>query len=160
MSKRIAAIVVLPLVLAAFAILPMWLDRPFETQTAGGLAAVYAMRRWGPALSIVGLAAMTALAIASWRQSRRWQVRIAATLAWMVVLAAVWFARQNPFEWMFHPLPQPHFVAASGAAFVEPADLVLAVSLNGESAAYPIRQLAYHHVVNDIVGGVPLAATY
>ena len=31
---------------------------------------------------------------------------------------------------------------------------------NGEAAAYPIRQLAYHHLVQDIVGGVPIVVTY
>jgi hypothetical protein len=73
---------------------------------------------------------------------------------------AVWFARQNVFEWKFNPLLQPRFVQADQATFVQPPDLVLAVSVNGESVAYPIRQLAYHHVVNDVVGGMPLAATY
>ena len=159
MWKKIA-VVTLPLLLTAIVVLPIWLDRPFRTQTASVLTAVYLLRRWAPALAIVGAAAMTALAIAGWRQWRRPLVRIAVTLAWLAALATVWFARQNAFEWKFNPLPQPRFVGADQAAFVQPADLVLAVSVNGESVAYPIRQLAYHHVVNDVVGGAPLAATY
>ena len=160
MSKRIAAVVMLPLAMAAMVVLPVWLDRPFGTQSARSLAAIYTMRRWIPALSMLGLAAMTVLAVRAWRQWRHPVARIAVALAWAVALAAVWFARQNPFERIFKPLPQPRFVAAGEATFVEPADLVLAVSMKGESAAYPIRLLAYHHVVNDVVGGVPIAATY
>jgi Protein of unknown function (DUF3179) len=32
--------------------------------------------------------------------------------------------------------------------------------VNGASRAYPIRQMGYHHVVNDTLGGVPIIATY
>ena len=159
MWKKIA-VAIAPLLLAAIVVVPIWLDRPFSTQTAPVLAAVYRLRRWAPVLAILGAAAMTALAIAGWRQWRHPLARIAVTLAWLAALAPVWFARQNPFEWKFNPLPQPRFVQTDQATFVQPADLVLAVSVNGESVAYPIRQLAYHHVVNDVVGGVSLAATY
>ena len=37
---------------------------------------------------------------------------------------------------------------------------MLAVERNGEAAAYPVRQVAYHHIVQDVVGGVPVAVTY
>ena len=40
------------------------------------------------------------------------------------------------------------------------SDMVLAVENQGEAVAYPIRLMAYHHVVQDTVGGVPLVATY
>ena len=33
--------------------------------------------------------------------------------------------------------------------------MVIAVELRGDAVAYPVRQMAYHHVVNDQVGGVP-----
>ncbi len=39
-------------------------------------------------------------------------------------------------------------------------DMVLGVVVNGDAAAWPVNQLAYHHVVNTEVGGVPIAATY
>jgi hypothetical protein len=38
--------------------------------------------------------------------------------------------------------------------------MVIAVAVNGVNRAYPIREMAYHHVVNDTVGGEPVAATY
>jgi hypothetical protein len=36
----------------------------------------------------------------------------------------------------------------------------MAVKINGEAAAYPIRQMAYHHLVQDSVGGMHIVATY
>jgi hypothetical protein len=39
-------------------------------------------------------------------------------------------------------------------------DRVIGVSLGGESRAYPIRVMNWHEVVNDTVGGIPIAVTY
>ena len=72
----------------------------------------------------------------------------------------VWFARQNHFEWMFNPLNQTEFAAAGETDFVADDDMVMTVEINGEAVAYPIRQMAYHHVVQDVVGGTPITATY
>jgi len=37
---------------------------------------------------------------------------------------------------------------------------VLGVSINGESRAYSIPMLSRHEIVNDVVGGVPIAVTW
>ena len=37
---------------------------------------------------------------------------------------------------------------------------MVAVSIGGDSRAYPLRILIWHEIVNDRVGGVPLAVTY
>ena len=42
----------------------------------------------------------------------------------------------------------------------EPEDDVVGVERGGEARAYPIRYLNYHEIVNDRVGGVPIAATW
>ncbi len=39
-------------------------------------------------------------------------------------------------------------------------DLVVGVELNGESRAYPIEVIGYHHQVRDTVGGQPVMVTY
>ena len=36
----------------------------------------------------------------------------------------------------------------------------MAVKIKGQAVAYPILQLAYHHIANDIVAGEPIVATY
>ena len=43
---------------------------------------------------------------------------------------------------------------------VLPNDPVFGVSLNGDARAYPQSILAQHEIVNDAVGGVPVAVTY
>ena len=37
---------------------------------------------------------------------------------------------------------------------------VIGVSINGDSRAYPIPYLSEHEIVNDVVGGQPIAATW
>jgi Protein of unknown function (DUF3179) len=76
------------------------------------------------------------------------------------VLGATWLARQNHFEWMFNPLPSPAYAKSADATFLTDDDRVLSVTIGGESVAYPIRLMAYHHVVEDTVGGTPIVATY
>ncbi len=94
-----------------------------------------------------------------WRNARWWS-RAAIVLAFVPLLAATRQARQNIFEKMFTPLAETQSVPAAEARWVEDGDPVLAVTLNGEAAAYPVRQVAYHHIVQDVVGGVPVAVTY
>ena len=171
MWKRIAAVLI-PIVLVALAALPLLIDQPFGAQTPRIMAAAFMMRRWSPIVSAVGVLLLVAIAAislarhnregppAARRRPRRWLAAIGFAAAIAIAVAAAWFARQNPFEWMFNPLPRPAFVAASQAAFVEPNDLVLSVSVDGDSAAYPIRQMAYHHLVNDRIGRTPAVVTY
>jgi len=58
------------------------------------------------------------------------------------LLAATWFTRQNHFEWMFNGLHNPAYAKVAEVDFVDNTDMVMTVELNGESAAYPIRQMA------------------
>lgn len=43
---------------------------------------------------------------------------------------------------------------------VESSRLILGISLNGESKAYPIQFLGYHHQVRDSIGGKEIMVTY
>lgn len=47
-----------------------------------------------------------------------------------------------------------------GSKFLLPTDRVIGVTFNGQSRAYPQRVLCWHEVINDVVGGVPIAVTY
>lgn len=40
------------------------------------------------------------------------------------------------------------------------ADRVIGITVNGESRAYPLQLMNVHEVVNDTLGGVPIAVTY
>jgi hypothetical protein len=57
-----------------------------------------------------------------------------------------------------HPIFVPVTeIAAGSIADTEP---VIAVSLNGDTRAYPLRILMWHEIVNDTVGGVPVSVTF
>ena len=150
----------LALLVLAAVFIPVWLIRPFEAQTSAGLAISYALRRWNPVVTLVALGVALALVVWSWRGSRPGWRRFVPLIVLPPMLAAAWDARQNHFEWMFAPLHGAGYVPAAQVDFVAPADLVLAVHHNGDAAAYPVRQIAYHHVVQDVVGGVPIVVTF
>jgi hypothetical protein len=57
-------------------------------------------------------------------------------------------------------LTEPATAPARAAGFLGEDDRVVGVTVSGESRAYPIRLLAYHEVVNDLLGGVPIAVVY
>jgi hypothetical protein len=58
-------------------------------------------------------------------------------------------------------IDDPQFHDMLGAELeYRPEELVLGVELNGDARAYPVGVLAYHEVVNDLVGGQPVAVTY
>ena len=61
---------------------------------------------------------------------------------------------------MFKPLADAAYAQADEAGFVDDTDMVIAVEHNGEAVAYPVRLMAYHHLVQDVVGGTPIVATY
>ena len=55
----------------------------------------------------------------------------------------------------------PEFIPANQAgAQMEPQERVLGVSINGDHRAYPLNLLSRHEIVNDTVGGVPVAVTW
>jgi len=154
------ALLSLALIGLTIVIIPVWVVQPFKPQTDAGLKISYALRRWSPLVTGVASVAALILVIRLFPGARRWWRKAALTVIILPLLAATWFARQNHFEWMFHPLTQTAYARTSDAGFVADTDMVLAVENKGEAVAYPVRQMAYHHLVHDIVGGTPIVATY
>jgi hypothetical protein len=153
-------LVVLLAIAIALVMVPMVLIQPFAPQTPAQIALAFALRRWSPALTLILALGVVLVGARLWRAQPRVLPRILVTLAGLVVLASAWMARQDYFEWMFAPLPDARFVRAAQATFVAPGDMVLTVAGKGDAIAYPVRQLAYHHLVEDAVGDVPIVATY
>jgi hypothetical protein len=54
----------------------------------------------------------------------------------------------------------PEFVPVSEAGDLSALEPVIGLSINGDARAYPLRILTWHEIVNDVVGGVPVAVTY
>jgi hypothetical protein len=159
--RRLVWFMLLALIVFVIAIVvtPVFLIMPFKAQTPRVMTVSYVMRRWSPILTIMGSLVIVTLTIRLWLGGRWWS-RIILLLLLVPTLGATWLARQNHFEWMFNPLANPAYAKAADANFVHDNDRVLAVTIGNESVAYPIRLMAYHHLVEDTVGGTPIVATY
>jgi hypothetical protein len=59
------------------------------------------------------------------------------------------------------PIDEPVFAPVDAArGDLESTEPVVSVSIGGEWKAYPLRILIWHEIVNDTVGGVPVAVTF
>jgi hypothetical protein len=56
--------------------------------------------------------------------------------------------------------PGTLILRGKGSNKVPEDKLVIGISLNGESKAYPIQFIGYHHQVQDVLGGKPVIVTY
>jgi hypothetical protein len=58
-------------------------------------------------------------------------------------------------------IDNPKFISVQEASkFLEDSELVLGLNINGDIRSYPLQILVWHEIVNDEVGGVPVAVTY
>ena len=58
------------------------------------------------------------------------------------------------------PIDTPKFVRAAEVTDLADQEPVLALEIDGEARAYPVRIMTWHEIVNDTVGGVPVSVTY
>ena len=59
------------------------------------------------------------------------------------------------------PIDLPRFTAPQEAkGWLGDKEPVIALQLNGEARAYPLQIMTWHEIVNDVVGGVPVAVTF
>jgi hypothetical protein len=134
---------------------------PFRPQSTSGVAWAYGLKRAAPMATTSALAVVVACAALLWRGARRWSGRGLLVLLVAMTGLVTWFARQNHFEWMFNPLGAVEYASVTDArTFLVDAEIVMGIEVKGVALAYPIRQLAYHHVVNEVAGGTPLVVTY
>ncbi|MDT8409538.1 MAG: DUF3179 domain-containing protein [Wenzhouxiangellaceae bacterium] len=57
-------------------------------------------------------------------------------------------------------IDNPRFIKASRADWLHPDEPVIVVTVGEESRAYPLQILIWHEIVNDEIGGKPLAVTF
>jgi hypothetical protein len=138
---------------------PIYVIRPFRHQGARELAVALAVSRLRPVVTVIAAIAAVLAAVGYWRvEAAKWRRALTTVGAALVVVLAV-LARVNVYELMFHPLNHPSFTAANEVK-LDGAEKVVAVRVGGQARAYPIRSMSYHHVVNDVVGGAAIVATY
>ncbi len=161
MSRRWIFLLVACLAVSLFAVAyPLYVIRPFRAQGARELMVALMVSRFGPGLTLISALAALAAAIGYWREKAptRGRILVAASAVLVCVLAVL--ARVNVFEaMMFHAVEHPEFATAADTK-IDPNDKLIVVKIGGSARAYPIREMGYHHVVNDVVGGTALVATY
>jgi hypothetical protein len=138
--------------------IPAFIIRPFRYQSPRALSLALVLRQRAPLGTLVAAFICLLLALALWRVTRRWQKFVLAVAMLLVAFSTV-MARINYFEWMFHPVRSPQFEAEAQSK-LDSAEMIMAVRFGNDARAYPIREMAYHHIVNDMVGTVPVAVTY
>jgi len=57
-------------------------------------------------------------------------------------------------------LTDPAFIPVAQETRLSPREPVLAVEIGGDTRAYPLRYLTWHEIVNDTLGGRPVAVTF
>ncbi len=137
---------------------PAFIIQPFKYESARGLFVAMALKQYSPWLTVLTAGAALVVAMMLWRKVAWWK-KTFLVLAMILTCAAAVMARVDYFEWMFHPDTAPGFATIANTSLGD-SEMVMAVRFNGDARAYPIREMAYHHIVNDVVGGVPIAVTY
>ena len=161
-ARTLALLGILLLLCVAVAVFPVIIMQPFVRQAALPLSLALFVQRWAPWITIVGfLSGMVLAALSRTLPGERFanlkNVLLVAAVAGLGLCA--WASRINVYEMKFRPPGNVRLVPAAQAS-VRPDDMVLVVGINGDDRAYPVLQMAYHHLVNDVVGGVPIVSTY
>jgi hypothetical protein len=151
--------VVSALVAVGFFFVPAFIIRPFHHQTPSALAMAMALRQRAPWPSLLAAVACLVCALVLWRAATNPRRKIFLACVMVLVGFSAIMSRLNYFEWMFHPVDTPQFESVS-ASKLDKGEMILAIRHGSDARAYPIREMAYHHVLNDVVAGVPVAVTY
>lgn len=57
-------------------------------------------------------------------------------------------------------IDKPSFTSIDKVQNISPRAPTLSIEINGEAKSYPLSILIWHEIVNDVVGGVPVAVSY
>jgi len=139
-------------------LMPAFVIRPFRHQSERALQLAIAVKRIAPALTVAAFLGVLTLSARLWRRSSS-VARTGIVMTLVLSVASAVMVRQNYFEWMFHPIAAAGFVSA-GDAHLGDKEMLMAVRIGRETRAYPIVQMAYHHILNDTVAEEPIAVTY
>ncbi len=148
--------VVLSVLLLAYPIYVIW---PFRHQGPAELFFALQVTRFRPAAAIALALFAVLIGFVTWNRTNRLLSRVGIVLLAALTVASGALMFVNVYELMFHPLRRPTFKDVSGTR-LDDAEQVIAVKLARTARAYPIRIISYHHIVNDVLAGFPIVATY
>ena len=93
------------------------------------------------------------------KNGRTWKKVVLSLILGFYAIVFFFFNFRFEADKMFYQPKQKLFVAAANDT-TNKNKLVIGVSLNGESKAYPIQLIGYHHQVRDTIGNTPVMITY
>ena len=137
---------------------PALIIRPFSHQTPSGLVLAMSLRQRAPLGTLIAAIVCAIFALFLWQGGNLRRKIVLCSVLLLVAFSAV-MSRLNYFEWMFHPVDSPQF-ESEAASKLDAGEMILAIRFGGDARAYPIREMAYHHILNDVVNGTPVAVTY
>lgn len=145
------------LLLIAFEVLNVYFIMPMPgSQTVNSISIAYVLYSYRWIFRILFGTCLIWSFIKTWTMRRKW-LRITVLVPLLAVIYLFNFVLVA--DKMF--LQPKELILKNANDNTVPSDrLVLGVECNGEAKAYPIEYLAYHHQVQDVVGGKSLIVTY
>ena len=158
--KRPAPLIFALLFLFAAEILRVYFIMPFPgSQKANTIQVAYFLNNYIWWLRLAGLILLVPSMLYVFRKSRWWKKIL---LAFFVLLYATVFYLFN-FKFLADKMfyqPKNKILATVDENKIDNTKLVIGVTINGQSKAYPIEIIGYHHQVQDTIGGEPIMVTY
>lgn len=106
-------------------------------------------------ISLIGTRAANSQSSADFWRSEGWQTNFERTnIDYLEVMSG------GPPKDGIPSIDQPQFIAAADETNIQDTEPVIGISINGDARAYPIQILMWHEIVNDVVGGKPIAITF
>ena len=130
---------------------------PPSTSTAGAVGALQLPPEINASRhrSLIPMGVSDAERVQVWRD-QNWATNFA--IASVPLSGVQWGGRERDAT---HPIDFPGFVGIRTAdTFITDREPVVVVTVENDSRAYPLQILLWHQVVNDVIGGHPLAITY
>ena len=160
MKQKLGWIFLITFLVAAAALTyPVYVIRPFRYQGPRELMIGLAVLRYRPLVMILCTLTSLVAVVPYWTREHRKLRRAGSMISVIAVAVVAVLSRVNIYEIMFKPFDRPSFSGADQSK-LDGDEKVIAVSLGREARAYPIRIISYHHVINDLVNGIPIVATY
>lgn len=148
------------ILLFAVEILRVYFIMPFPgSQRSETIQVAYFLDRYIWLFRALGIIMILPPLIYIYKNSKWWK-KITLTVFVLLYLGVFYlFNFKFLADKMFYQ-PEHKVLANAAANKVDLKKLVIGVTLNGESKAFPIEIIGYHHQVRDSLGGQPIMVTY
>jgi Protein of unknown function (DUF3179) len=145
-------LIALTILTVALLLGPIIIALPPVNQTPAMLSAAHLAHILSPFAS---LALVAVVAFQLWRR-RTWRTWVLLAVA----LGCFALSQVNLFDLAFAPARGAEITSIGAFHDVRDTDMVIGVVIGGQSRAYPVRYLAYHHMLNDQLGPIALLPTF